>query len=179
MSPPDPIRRRRPGGGRKPAPYSPVMAVSVSMSMDERNRIDRAALAAGRTRSAFILNAVYHEIERNWPDLLVASPVDVPINRRDAYEDARASSALISREQRDQMLPITVAERERRLDEGEHPDVVWAAFGDPTRGGKWNPAMFGSVIDCVACPARIPSAALYCFSCGVEQPAAFGPEGVE
>jgi len=156
MSPIDPDRiiiRRRPGGGRKPAPYSPAMAVSVSMSIDDRKRIDRAALAVNRTRSAFILRACYNEIDRL--DLLdVHAPDPVPG----------------SREQVDRRLPITVAERERRLDEGEDPVTVWRAFGDPTRGGRWNPNVMPALVDCVACPARIAAGAVYCPACGVEQP---------
>jgi len=153
LDPDRPIRRRRPGGGRKPAPYSPAMAVSVSMSIDERSRIDRAALAVNRTRSAFILRACFNEIER-----LGLLDVHAP--------DPRPGS----REQVDRRLPITVAERERRLDEGEDPVAVWAAFGDPTRGGRWNPTVDPGLVDCIACPARIPAASVYCPVCGVEQP---------
>jgi len=167
MSPLDPDRiiiRRRPGGGRKPAPYSPVMAVSVSMSIDEKRRIDAAALKANRTRSAFIRHACYQAIER-MGGLDEFAPVETPA---ESLAERRMRSPVWLEDTA--AGPITVAERERRLDEGEHPDTVWAAFGDPTRGGRWNPAMFGSIVDCVACPARIPSAAVYCLSCGVEQP---------
>jgi len=166
MSPDQPIRRRRPGGGRKPAPYSPVMAVSVSMSIDERKRIDAAALAAGRTRSAFILRACHVAIESQ-----LASGIGTGIGP----EDPRLRSPVYLGDIRPGIpgvSPITVEERNRRLDALEDPKIVWAAFGDPTRGGRWNPATYGEIVDCVACPARIPSAAVYCPSCGVEQPAA-------
>jgi hypothetical protein len=125
------------------------MAVSVSMSIDEKRRIDAAALKANRTRSAFIRFACYQAIER----------------MGGLHEFAPVAG------------PITVAERERRLDEGEDPVTVWAAFGDPSRGGVWNPDVKPGLVECVACPARIPAASIYCPRCGVEQPAALGPVG--
>ena len=158
-----PPRRRRPGGGRKPAPYNPNIPVSVSMSLEERRRIDRAALATNRTRSAFILRACYAAIERLVAmGRLESAPAGRPPARRPAYlEDIRPGIPGVS--------PITERERERRLDEGEAPDIVWSAYGDPTRGGMWNPARAGSVGECAACRSQIASGAVYCPRCGVEQ----------
>ena len=171
-SDPPPTRRRRPGGGRKPAPYNPNIPVSVAMSLEERRRIDRAALATNRTRSAFILRACYDAIER-----LVASGrlqsedidqlpggfyVKSGFHHKPAYlEDIRPGIPGVS--------PITRKERERRLDAGESPAAVWEAYGDPTRGGMWDPARAGSVGECAACRSQIASGSLYCPSCGVEQ----------
>ena len=158
-SDPPPIRRRRPGGGRKPAPYNPNIPVSVSMSLEERRRIDRAALATNRTRSAFILRACYAAIER----LVAAGRLEsAPAGRPPVYlEDIRPGIPGVS--------PITRKERERRLDAGESPAAVWEAYGDPTRGGMWDPARAGSVAECAACRSQIASGSLYCPSCGVEQ----------
>ncbi len=168
MSPPDPIRRRRPGGGRKPAPYLPVLPVSVSMSLDERRRIDRAALATNRTRSAFIRRACYDAMERLTqtgvlePRSGAGTSVPVAITRPDVWDREPVARPTITREERD-----------RRLDIGtEHPDVVWAAYGDLTRGGTWNPAKYGGLTACVACTANIPTASVFCLNCGVEQPEA-------
>ena len=51
---PDEPRRRRPGGGRKPGYAEPVTVVSISMDPGTLRQIDREALRAGRSRSAFV-----------------------------------------------------------------------------------------------------------------------------
>ena len=47
-------RRRKPGGGRKPGYSEPVTVVSISMDPSTLRQIDREALRAGRSRSAFV-----------------------------------------------------------------------------------------------------------------------------
>ena len=47
-------RRRAPGGGRKPGYSEPVTVVSISMDPSTLRQIDREALRAGRSRSAFV-----------------------------------------------------------------------------------------------------------------------------
>ena len=51
---PDIPRQRKPGAGRKPGFSEPVTIVSVSMDPSTLRQIDREALTAGRSRSAFV-----------------------------------------------------------------------------------------------------------------------------
>ena len=125
-----------------PGAVPPVTVVSVSMDISTLQSIDRAALNAGRTRSAFV----------RWAIRKVLHDMDADAPRRRQSLRRRMARAGIGE-------PYPATDRMADLFQD----------ADPTRGGTWNPDTAGDVIICAACDSKIASGFLYCPICGVEQ----------